>query len=565
MSRKKRVLIVTEFSQFATGFSTIARYLMPRLFQSNKYELAEMAVYVNRFHPLMAKVPWKVYANEPDPGNEEQAKLYQSNRLNQFGRWRFNEVCQNFRPDIVINWSDVWMQQFINESAYRSHFKYIHMTTCDGEPQKPEWIEDYGRADILHTYSSWAKGVIERQSGGTIKVRHVTPACPDIEVFKPPADKAALRGSLGLEANLFIVQTVMRNQPRKLFPDLMRAFSRYLDLCRKNGKDELAAKSYLYLHTTWPDVGWNLPEEIRRHRLSHKVLVSYLCPTCGHVSPCFYSGENPVCWTCKKGQRKLPHTNSGASREDLAKIMGIADVYIQYSICEGQGMPINDAKACGVPVMCIDYSAMAEQNRNGGGIPLPVGHMFQEPLNQTEQLRAYPDNQATAEILYEFATNSQEYRDQLGREARKCVEEKYNWDKIAADWMESIDSLVVPDQEMTWLSPPRQFNIPPALPQQVTQIPTPQFVAWCYQHLAGRPDMIGSTEFTKIVNILNQGFEPIVDEKGNPAQMRVDRNIVFNNMANIGRQTNALEQMRYQRLVLKSHERPQQSFMVQEV
>ena len=180
MSRKKRVLIVTEFSQFATGFSTIARYLMPRLFQSDKYELAEMAIYVNRFHPLMAKVPWKVYANEPDPGNEEQARLYQSNRLNQFGRWKFNEVCQDFRPDIVVNWSDVWMQQFVNESAYRPYFKYIHMTTCDGEPQKPEWIEDYVRADILHTYSHLAKGAVERQSGVAIRVRHVTPACLEL-------------------------------------------------------------------------------------------------------------------------------------------------------------------------------------------------------------------------------------------------------------------------------------------------------------------------------------------------------------------------------------------------
>ena len=62
-------------------------------------------------------------------------------------------------------------------------------------------------------------------------------------------DKAAHRIEMGLQPDWFIVGTVMRNQKRKLFFELMKSFRLFLD----RAPPEIAAKSYLYLHTSYPE------------------------------------------------------------------------------------------------------------------------------------------------------------------------------------------------------------------------------------------------------------------------------------------------------------------------
>ena len=42
---KKRVLLMSECHQMASGFGTYAKQLLPRLARTGKYELAEFAAY----------------------------------------------------------------------------------------------------------------------------------------------------------------------------------------------------------------------------------------------------------------------------------------------------------------------------------------------------------------------------------------------------------------------------------------------------------------------------------------------------------------------------------------
>lgn len=518
---------------------------MPRLFATDKYSIAEQACYINLFHPKIDSVPWKVYPNEPDPRNQQQIEIYKQNRSNQFGAWKFDEVLLDFQPDIVVSWRDPFFDDFIDKSPFRKNFKWIWMNTCDGEPQKYEWLDMAGKADVLMTYSVWAKNLIENATGSRIKVKTVASPGTDLEIFKPN-QRELMRKQYGLEKDLMVFGTVMRNQPRKLFPDLMKGFNRYLELCKENGKEELANKSYLYFHTSNPDVGWNLTEEVKRHHLSHKVIFTYMCDVCGLVRPSFYNGENCYCNKCFKQSSRFPNTAAGVSREDLAKIMSCFDIYIQYSISEGWCMPINDAKACGVPVMAVEYSAMTEQAYNGGGIPLKVQRMNQEPLNQTNQLRAWADNDYLAEKMFEFATAPQEYKIQLEKEARECVEKYYNWNGIAEIWEKVLDEVLVPDQKITWLSEMKlvqpNLNIPPNLTNE-------QFVAFCYSEILKKPEEFVSSQSQNIINILNAGFETIQDQNGAPNRVPVDRNNIINTMLGWINQYNNLESYRYKKIV----------------
>ena len=57
---------------------------------------------------------------------------------------------------------------------------------------------------------------------------------------------------MGINPEWKVIGTVMRNQRRKLFPELFEAFGKYL----KKTQDK---NTYLYCHTSYPDNGWDLP------------------------------------------------------------------------------------------------------------------------------------------------------------------------------------------------------------------------------------------------------------------------------------------------------------------
>jgi glycosyltransferase involved in cell wall biosynthesis len=548
MKRKIKILFVNEFSQLSTGFSTYARYLLPKLYESGKFEIAEHSCYINLFHPEIDNVPWKVYPNEPDPRNPAEKELYSKNKLNQFGLWKFDEICLDFCPDAVFSIRDPWSDNWIVQSPYRKHFKYIHMPTCDGEPQKPEWLEFYKQCDRILTYSHWAKEIIEKSTGNQVKVFDVATAGPDLELFRP-MNKKELRKKYMLPEEAFIIGTVMRNQPRKLFPELFQSFVKFLEICKKNNNHELAKKTFLYCHTSNPDVGWDINTELKRYKISHKVLFTYNCQNCGHVHVSQYQGDITTCPKCFNKSATLPNTMYGVSRETLAEIHNLFDLYIQFSVCEGQGMPINDSKSCGVPVMATEHSAMTEQVYNGGGIPIKIGRMFQESLAGTNQWRSLPDNDDCAQKIYNFFNAPQEYRDNLGKEARECVEKHYNWDLISQIWINAFESLEYPDQSQTWFGPPKyiqpRLNIPPNLSNE-------QFVEYCYRHVLQEPYFMNLDMAQRAIAALNLGYEPGQDANGQHVKNPFNRELLVQNMLNYVNHKNHLENIRYERLVNKN-------------
>jgi len=71
---KKKVLLVAENHDLASGFGTYAKNLLQRLHDSGKYELAEFGIYANI--SLGKNVPWKFYANAPEEDDPQDQKIY---------------------------------------------------------------------------------------------------------------------------------------------------------------------------------------------------------------------------------------------------------------------------------------------------------------------------------------------------------------------------------------------------------------------------------------------------------------------------------------------------------
>ena len=435
--RKTRVLLIGEFSQLNTGFSVMANDLLSEMHNSGRYEVAEIGSYVQDNDPRVTSLPWKVYPVVPtDPA---QRDLYNANyKTAQFGSLVFDKAVMDFKPDIVFSFRDFWHDEWITKAPSRYLFNYVWSACVDSEPPRLEWIGVYSTVDVVTSYTDWGLSVLEKYSGRNMKIAD-TNTMPGVDrnVFHKQ-NKSAARQKLGLKDNINVALTVMRNQPRKLFPDIMYAFSKSLEAWKSSGRSDLADNTYLYLHTSYPDVGFDIGKDIIKYKLASKVIMTYCCETCKSFFASFFNGEVCTCNNCGNYTAHPPNTVLGLSREDLATVYNTADLYCQLSIAGALEIPLIEAKACGVPTIATDYAAMREVSDMGGCYAkIPVAYWREESDKETGQIRAMPDPDIFSEKLTSYFMESPEYIEALSREAYECVERNHDnkdtylkWDSI---------------------------------------------------------------------------------------------------------------------------------------
>jgi glycosyltransferase involved in cell wall biosynthesis len=472
---KKRVLMVNEASFLNTGYANYGRELLNRLYDTGKYEIAELGCYGPPNDERHFSLRWNYISNMPDTNNKEEMEQYAAVVSNQFGQFKFEYACLSFRPQVVLSIRDHWMEDFIERSPFRRFYNWIYMPTVDAYPQNEEWISTFMDADAVFTYSDWSANVLREQSNGKIKLLGTASPGADA-IFKPSGNKKENRKKLGIPPECYIVGTTMRNQKRKLLPDLIESFAEYM----KTAPKQMAETTYLYMHTTWPDIGWDLPRLLNEFGVGHRCLFTYQCRYCRFVFPSFFIGAIGTCKRCKSIDARLPSVHDGVTREELCSILNLFDVYVQYSTCEGFGMPLVEAAACAVPVMAVDYSAMSDILDKLNGERIPVQRYFRE--SETYCLRALPDNKKFVEKLIKFFEMPEILRTNRGYNSMGAVDKHYNYDKTAKLWEQTIDSL--PDKE-SWDSPPNIHNIPSGPPHEMTN---DEFVSWGIKSVAGYPE-----------------------------------------------------------------------------
>lgn len=530
---KKKILWVSEASFLATGFSTYTLEILRRLYDTGKYDITELGCYVKSDDPRQQGIPWKFYGSLPTNPTEEQ--IYHSKQTNQFGEWKFESVCLDVKPNIVVDMRDNWMVEFITRSPYRKYFKWAYMSCPDSANLQPDWVDNYLNADALLSYTDWGLNLCNAHSGDRCKTIAHVGAGPDTNLFQPVPDKRAHKVNCGLDPDSFIIMSVMRNQKRKLFPDVIFAFSEFL----KNCDPEIAAKSFLYLHTSFPDVGWKLNSLLQQYKVANKVLFTYQCRNCHLVFPSFFKDALTFCPRCKALAASIPNTGLGIPREALPAIYNLADVYVQYSIAGALEVPLLEACSCCVPSISTDYAGMGEVIQKCGGIPIKIQKHFYE--SETGCIRAYPDNDELAGALIRVTTMSESARKSMGKRARQGVLDNFTLERAASIWEKTFDELEVFSEEESWLSPPK-FHKPI---MQIPNLPNGDFIRWCIANIWGRPEMIFSSLSRQLIKALNYGT--FVD--GIDRGKQFNREIAVQLFLNFNHQWNEAESARYNRLV----------------
>jgi len=538
---KKRILFVGEASFLNTGFSNIYDQLLPRLAATDKYEIAEFGSYARDDDPRVAgsiKGRWKFYGNNPMTPEDEQAfnqadPAQPGQNTNQFGKWKFEAVLSDFRPDIVIDIRDWWMVAFQERSPFRRYFSWLVMPTVDSIPQKEEWINTYNGATYVMAYSDFGIDSL-RKSSPRLELRSDPPSKPgfigidkapgklhpvplrpgvDLKTFTPRDDtqKAELRQKWGLKPDVPVILLVQRNQARKRISEVIQSFA----LMKKAFPDnETVQKSILLMHTAWPDNAMSIdfPRAIARIQtgthgipvtrkgIIREVCSTFMChnPQCGDVfvapSINLRQSHTIMCPKCGQQSARTPTTGAGLTREQLSEVYGMADMMVQMSIAEGCGMPVQEGKACGIPVLVTDYAAIAEKGKlpdydhidkstydvHKGGEVMKVSQLYEEP--ETTCWRAATSMADCAQKMGDMLGDHERLK-RMSVEARECAEKHYDWDKNWKQWEFILDHITPLDRDKTWDRDVKLIDVDQQQPSD--SISDDEFVIWCYTHLLG--------------------------------------------------------------------------------
>ncbi len=401
MEKKRlKVLVCGEASFLDSGFSTYQYQLLKRLRNNPNIHVAEFACYTAVNDPRDYKCNWRFYPNAVS-SQDPRVKQFNNNPQNSFGKWRFDYCVLDFQPDVVIDIRDYWMNGYQETSPLRNYYKWVLMPTIDSEPQQESWISTYCNADAIFTYSDWARDVLLKQSNN--KINYIDTCSPGYDVNYLQGRNYTLediKTKLGLPPKSIILGTVMRNQKRKLFAELIKDFRQLLDRLKQEKHPEYN-NIYLYLHTNYPDfLCWDIPSLLQEHRVINKVFFTYTCQKCHHIQSLMYSGSKTYCKACHEYSSVMPSVNNGISRDSLQEIYDIFTMYVQYSICEGFGMPQVEAASCGTPVITMNYSAMEDVIKKLNAYKINISYKFREL--ETFADRAYPNREDLFEHVKHF-------------------------------------------------------------------------------------------------------------------------------------------------------------------
>ena len=491
--RKLRILWCGESSFLNTGYAVYAKEVLTRLYETDKYKIAELGCYASADNPAIKDIPWRFYPTLPL--NEQEEAEYNANHSYQFGEWRFDDVCLDFRPDVVIDIRDWWMMEYQERSAYRKMYKWLIMPTVDSSPQQEQYLATYLKADSVFTYSEFGKECLESETSGNISVAGIASPGADFASLKPVSNKEQHRQQYGFQPGVNIIGTVMRNQRRKLYPNLIESFRKMID-----DSPELQSNTYLYLHTSYPDLGWEIPYFIKKYNMGNHTLMTYKCRDCGNFFPSFYQGERTNCSRCNSNNAVMPNTAFGVTTQELGEIINWFDLYVQYSVCEGFGMPQVEAAACGVPCITVNYSAMESVGKK-------IKADFIEPKcffwdSPTHSKRAIPDDEMLVKKMSKFIKLPRSMRSKKGMDAYMGVKKHYTWEKTAKVWENHLDTIEPLTHEETWDSKAKTHN-------PVTEIPNglnnKDFVDWGINNIWGEPEKVDDYISCRLLRDLNNG------------------------------------------------------------
>lgn len=295
-----RILWHSAFPDMPTGYAQETALILPRL-RDLGHEIAISVTAGVESHSSS----WRGF------------KVFPKTPYADLGEDVVNGHYREWNADLAITFLCTWI---MNPAAWRD-MRVMHLSPVDADPMS---IRDY----MVIANSGGLPATVSQAGMRAMRKRGLNPVyLPhgiDINVMKPPEDRAGMRQAVGLDDKFVVGINFMNNDKfRKSIPEQIRAFANF----HKKHPDSLLA---IHAIAILPE-GYNLPA---------------MCK--------FFGIENAVLFS---DQYQL--VTGGCTQEMLASWYGTCDVTMHCGN-EGFGLTRIESQACGTPIITAGWGTGPE-------------------------------------------------------------------------------------------------------------------------------------------------------------------------------------------------------------
>ena len=406
MSKKLKVLTLSDHPLSPSGVGSQTRYICDALLKSGKFKIISLggAIKHNDYSPVQVDPygeDWRIIPVD-GYGNPEMVR----------------SIVRNERPDFVWLMTDPrfweWLWQIENEIRPLCPMVYYHV--WDNYPY-PEYNKKfYESNDHVACISKLSYDVVKTVAP-SVRSSYL-PHAVNTEIFKPTTaegKETLRRQNLPLEdRDKFIFFWNNRNARRKQSGSLIWWFAEWLD------KNNLHDKAQLIMHTDPKDVhGQDLEHIVRRLKLN---------------------------------KRQVMFSTQKVALEAMSAFYNLADCTINISDAEGFGLATLESMACGTPIIATRTGGLQHQlgtKKAPTGIGISpsskavigsqqVPYIYEDRISQQDFNRA----------LSKMYNMPKHKRIEMGKNARQYVMKNFNFQDFTNNWVQLM--LDIHEREGSW-------------------------------------------------------------------------------------------------------------------
>jgi len=335
-----------------------------------------------------------------------------------WGKTRVVELLATVEPDVVVMLHDAnLLINFLIENSYdpdKVLLRYRPIMTyvpVDGINRPQGWADFLGKFTNVVAMTKFGQAAFPGSQlvYHGLDSHHFWPVSPEHPVTTSTGiictTKAECKAAFGRDPDTFLILRIDKNSGRKDWPATIKAI---WPLMKK-----------------YPDIQVHLHTEARN---DSGLLLDAMLSREPELHPRFSTPD-------------LFNSFVGWDQQDLNVLYNSADLFVSTSRGEGFGLTIEEALACGVPVIAQNVSAIPEVVGDGG-ILIEPQRLITVPSGQDLWLA---DIEAFTDAI-ETVYLDQGLREQLGKAGYEHVTRSFSWDVAAQKFDYYINTLAAGDE-----------------------------------------------------------------------------------------------------------------------
>lgn len=382
-----KICFVTDLAIQGSGYMSLSLPICTQLAEKHELKLIGLG---NRGeqHPF----PFTIF-----PAGDMQTVMRTAQFL--YAAWQF---------DVMIVALDIPIQEGMLRSMANRPFKYVGIFPVEADPLCLSWSMILSSMDKQFIISEF--GTKEAQARFIETAEHL-PIGIDTSAWQMPdaVTKSALRRTMGIEDDEFVVLTVADNQERKNLWLNFKAFAMF--------SKEHPRSRYIVVTREHSPAGWKLRDLA--------------------LDP-FGIGERESMEAGYNISDKLLILERGMPFAELWKLYAMSDAFLLLSKAEGLGLPLMEAMSVGVPCVGTDCTGISELLGLSGerGMLVDPEYIYIDPFGNGRRYCANPEQAAKA---LDRLTDSG-VRDRLIDNGRSYMETR-TWSKTVEPILTYLDEV----------------------------------------------------------------------------------------------------------------------------